>query len=122
MKHRIGLSLGGGLLALATIVLAISTQPAGAVCQSAEVMTEEFLSVYPTGGHAARFDGARGEMVMQGLAIRGEGDEVIFLYSGNGPATGARGRYMYLILDSAGCILDSDWVDGDTFDRVVPAD
>ncbi len=122
MKHRIGLRLGGGLLALATIVLAVSTQPAGAVCQSAEAMTEEFLSVYPTGSQAARFDGERGEKVMQGLAIRGEADAVLFLYSGNGPTTGARGRYMYLILDSAGCILDSDWVDGDTFDRAVPAE
>jgi len=122
MERRIGLSLSGRLLALASVVLAASVPPVGAGCQSADAMTENFLSVYPTGSHAARFDGERGERVMQGLAIRGEGDEVVFLYSGDGPTTGARGRYMFLILDSDDCILDSDWVDGDTFDRVVPAE
>ena len=57
---------------------------------------------------------------MQGLAVRGDGNAVVFLYSGDGPTTGARGRYMYLILDPADCVLETNWVDGKTFDRVHP--
>jgi hypothetical protein len=116
MKYCLGLSLAGWMLVGAA-------GPAGAAgCQTVEDMTENFMNVYPTGGHAARFDGERGDKVMEGLDIKGDGDEVLFLYSGHGPTTGARGRYMYLILDEADCILDSDWVDGDTFDRLSPSD
>lgn len=124
MKRRMGLGLGGLLLAVCAAVFAVAAamQPAGAACQSVEAMIENFMSVYPTGSHAARFGGAPGEKIMRGLAIEGDGDEVVFLYSGDGPTTGARGRYMYMILDSADCILHSDWVDGDAFDRVVPAE
>jgi len=85
-------------------------------------MAKNFSNTYPTGGEAARFDGERGRMVMQGLATDTVGDEVVFLYSGNGPVTGARGRYMYLVLDPSDCVLDSDWIDGDAYDRAVPAE
>ncbi len=110
---------------VATVIAGVTAVSAGTGlaatdCPSVEAMTKDFLSVYPTGGHAARFDGAYGAKVMQGLAVGGDGDEVVFLYSGDGPTTGARGRYMYLILDPADCVLDSNWVDGDTFDRVRP--
>ena len=93
---------------------------AAAACQGPSDMAKDFLDVYPTGGHAARFDGDHGGKVIQGLAFYGDSDggEVVFFYSGDGPTTGARGRYMYMILNRAGCILHSDWVDGDTFDRV----
>ncbi len=55
-----------------------------------------------------------------GRGLIGDGKAVVFLYSGDGPTTGARGRYMYLILDPADCVLDTKWVDGETFDRVHP--
>ena len=121
-----GLNLAGRLLTVVTTVFAgvmavsVVTGLAATDCQSVEAMTEDFLTVYPTGGHAARFDDALGAQVMQGLAVSGDGDEVLFLYSGDGPTTGARGRYMYVILDPADCVLDSNWIDGDTFDRVRP--
>jgi hypothetical protein len=119
------LSAGRTLAAGAAVIVAMSgvgVAPGHAAsdCQTVEELMENFLSVYPTGGHAARFDGASGDRVMEGLAISGDGDEVVFLYSGDGPTTGARGRYMYVILDPADCVTDSSWVDGETFDRVSP--
>lgn len=129
MKCRMRLCLVGRMLAVGVMVVtvfvgvtgaSVGTGLAASNCQTVEDVLESFLTIYPTGGHAARFDGARGEQVMQGLAVRGGGDEVVILYSGDGPTTGARGRYMYLILDPADCVLDSDWVDGETFDRVSP--
>jgi len=118
MKHCMGLRLVAGAAAVAAVALAAPA--AAARCQTVEDMTENFLTLYPTGGHAARFDGERGNKVMESLAVNSDGDEVLFLYSGNGPVTGARGRYMFLILDESDCVLRSDWVDGETFDRVSP--
>ncbi|HEX9791579.1 MAG TPA: hypothetical protein VGA60_13030 [Kiloniellales bacterium] len=98
-----------------------AVQPAGATCQTADGMIENFLSLYPTGGPAVRFEGETGDQVEQKLAAGRDADEVVFLYSGHGPVTGARGRYMYLLLDPADCILAHGWIDGETFDRAVPA-
>jgi hypothetical protein len=88
---------------------------------AAEGMIGNFQSLYPTGGPAARFEGEQGDLVAAKLAAGRDADEVVFLYSGNGPVTGARGRYMYLLLDPADCILAHGWIDGDTFDRLIPA-
>ncbi|HEY5597486.1 MAG TPA: hypothetical protein VIK47_01665 [Kiloniellales bacterium] len=102
-----------------TVGLASVAAGPAAACQSVDDMARNFLSLYPTGGHVARFDGRRGDRMMQALAARTDPDEVVFLYSGDGPVTGARGRYMYLLLDPADCILGHDWIDGETFDRVT---
>jgi hypothetical protein len=113
---RTGRRLTAG--AIVATVVAVSGGVVGAACQTVLDSTESFLSLYPTGGNVARFDGARGDKVMQALAFDGDGDEVVFLYSGDGPVTGARGRYMYLILDPADCIIDSGWIEGAAFDRL----
>jgi len=109
-------------MALAVLVAGTAAGRPGAACLGVDGMTENFLTVYPTGGHAARFDGDRGRKVMQALATDSIGDEIVFLYSGDGPVTGARGRYMYLVLDPGDCLLDSDWIDGDAYDRAVTAE
>ncbi len=107
------------IVVLAAMIAGAPLGRAGAACQSADEMTRNFLSLYPTGGHVARFDGEQGDRVMGALARSTDPDEVLFLYSGDGPVTGARGRYMYLLLDPADCILGSDWIDGETFDRIT---
>ena len=114
------LAARAGVLAIITMA-GPGVQPAGAACMAVEGMIEDFQSVYPTGGPAARFEGEAGDLVIGNLAVGREADEVVFLYSGHGPVTGARGRYMYLLLDSADCILAHGWIDGETFDRVTPA-
>ncbi len=110
--------LAAGAAAAVLATAAMPARPAAAACQTVDDMAENFLTLYPTGGHAARFDGEHADKVIAILAFDG-GDEVVFLYSGDGPVTGARGRYMYLILDPADCIVTSDWVDGETFDRLI---
>jgi hypothetical protein len=109
------------VLMLAAVLAVFPWGGAGAACQAVDDMIGNFQSLYPTGGPAARFDGEPGDLVMENLALGREADEVVFLYSGNGPVTGARGRYMYLLLDPADCVLAHGWIDGETFDRVVPA-
>lgn len=111
-----GQAVGVGTLALVAMIVA--SAPAMA-CSNFDGMAKNFGDLYPTGGEAARFDGERGRKVMGGLATDAVGDEVVFLYSGNGPVTGARGRYMYLVLDPSDCILDSDWIDGDSYDHAT---
>lgn len=124
MKHWIVLGRAGRMLGMGASVAvglagaSVLGGPAVAACQSADDMAETFLSVYPTGGRAAHIDGDHAEKIIHGLAVGGDGDSVMFFYSGDGPTTGNRGRYMYLILDGPGCIVHSDWVDGDVFDRL----
>jgi len=108
-------------LILAAVLAGSPLVGAGAACQGIDDMIGNFQSLYPTGGPTARFDGEPGNLVMENLALGREADEVVFLYSGNGPVTGARGRYMYLLLDPADCVLAHGWIDGETYDRVVPA-
>lgn len=109
------------VLLLASVLAGTPFGRSDAACQAVDGMIENFQSVYPTGGPAARFEGETGDLVMGNLAVGREADEVVFLYSGHGPVTGARGRYMYLLLDPADCVLAHGWIDGNTFDRVIPA-
>ena len=85
-------------------------------------MVADFETVYPTGGPAERVTGTHGQRVMDQLGVRAPGRDVAFLYSGDGPVTGARGRYMYLVLDEGECVLAHGWIDGTTFDRALIAE
>src|SRR3972149_1163441 len=98
------------VLVLAAVLAGTPLARAGAACMAVDGMIEDFQSVYPTGGPAARFEGEAGDLVIGNLAVGREADEVVFLYSGHGPVTGARGRDMYLLLDPADCILAPGWV------------
>ena len=92
---------------------------AAAQCQRFAEMEAKFLELYPTGSEASRHSGEQGRAVMDMLLFSGQGDEVAFLYSGDGPSTGARGRYMYMILDEDDCILKDGWLDGKVYDRLT---
>lgn len=91
-------------------------------CDPLESLTdlvERFQEVYPTGGLAVRLDGDGGRRVMDALDITKGPETIVFLYSGDGPITGARGRYMYLVLDGKDCIRQHDWIDGTIYDEVT---
>jgi hypothetical protein len=90
-----------------------------AECQTVSQLTENFLEAYPSGGLAETYEGAAGAEIMQRLHRPGAGPAVSFLYSGDGPVTGKRGRYLYLVHDGADCVLVKDWIDGETYDWVV---
>ena len=96
----------------------LATSPAAADCRDLDAMMSDFRQVYPT-GTAAVFEGARGRAVMDRLPLLPQGEKVAFLYSGDGPVTGARGRYLFLVLDAADCIVAQDWIDGVAYDRVT---
>ena len=108
-------------IAFAVIAAAIVGAPAAhaASCLGMAEMLKNFENVYPTGGPVERVAGARGRQVMERLLVSSPGEEVAFLYSGDGPTTGARGRYLYLVLDKDGCVLAHNWIDGPVFDRVL---
>ena len=109
--------------ALAILMLGLFAPSwAAAQCQRFAEMEANFLQLYPTGGEISRHAGDRGQAVMDMLLFGGDGETVAFLYSGDGPTTGARGRYMYLILDDNDCIVKHGWVDGRVYDRLVPSD
>jgi hypothetical protein len=78
-----------------------------------------FKQVYPTGGPMARYRGEEARAVIRALPSAASGRQVAFLYSGDGPVTGARGRYLYLILGPKDCIRSQDWIDGAACDRAV---
>ena len=109
--------------ALTVLVLGLfAPLGAAAQCQRFAEMEANFLRLYPTGGTASRHAGEQGRAVMDMLLFGDDGEAVAFLYSGDGPTTGARGRYMYLILDENDCILKHGWVDGRIYDRLAPSD
>lgn len=110
--------LTAALAAGALIGLAAS-QGAVAECRELPELREIFVDTYPTGGLVDRFEGAEGAAVMERLLVAEPGHAVAFLYSGDGPVTGKRGRYLYLVLDPGGCVLAHDWIDGEIYDRVV---
>lgn len=110
-------TIAAALLALAALVAPAHPGRAQS-CRTLAEMAATFAEVYPTGGLVEHVDGAAGERVMNDLLAPRGGDAVAFLYSGDGPVTGARGRYLYLVLDAAGCILRQDWIDGEAFDRI----
>jgi hypothetical protein len=105
--------------AVAALALGLYAPAAAAQCQPYAEMEAKFLELYPTGGEASRHAGEQGQAVMEMLLFSGHGDEVAFLYSGDGPTTGARGRYMYMILDENDCILKHGWLDGKIYDRLT---
>jgi hypothetical protein len=88
-------------------------------CRRLQAMLADFQNIYPTGDLVERVSGEAGQRVMQGLGETGPGVHVAFLYSGDGPVTGARGRYLYLVLDEDDCILRHDWIDGEVYDRLL---
>jgi len=59
--------------------------------------------------------GERDNVIPESLRVA-SGAAIAFLYSGDGPTTGARGRYMFLVVDEKDCVLAHGWVDGATFD------
>jgi len=95
---------------------------ARAQCQEFSEVEESFRAVYPTGGRAGHFQGQEGREVLDKLLAGDDGRAVAFLYSGDGPITGARGRYLYMVLDEEECILKKDWIDGAIYDRLTAAD
>lgn len=105
-------ALVAGLLVLA------ATGPAEA-CRALSSLAADFQNAYPTGGEVLRRDGKRGREIMQRLFVERPGHAIVFLYSGHGPVTGARGRYLYTVLDEQDCILHHDWIDGAVYDQVV---
>jgi len=88
-------------------------------CRRLEAMHENFLELYPTGGIVRRLTDEEARAATDALRVA-DGAAVIFLYSGDGPTTGARGRYLFLVIDEEDCILAHDWIDGETFDRLLP--
>ncbi len=88
-------------------------------CQTVSEFTESFLQTYPSGGLTETYEGEVGAEVMQRLHRPGAGPAVSFLYSGDGPVTGKRGRYLYLVHDGGSCVLAKDWIDGETHDWAV---
>ena len=110
------------LLAIGLTMVAGAPIAQAAPCLGMADMLKNFENVYPTGGPVERVAGARGRQVMERLLLSSPGEEVAFLYSGDGPTTGARGRYLYLVLDKDDCVLAHNWIDGPVFDRVLGAD
>jgi hypothetical protein len=108
------------LLALIAIGWAAGTAAAG--CRTLPDLTQKFVDIYPTGGQVARLTGDAAQAAMTRLGVGGKGVEIAFLYSGDGPVTGARGRYLFLVLDPGDCIAAQDWIDGETFDGAVAPD
>ena len=107
-------------LALAIAMTGAIPGMAAASCQEFSSLRAKFEQIYPTGGPPERFGGAAAERILARLYVhRAEAESVVFLYSGDGPVTGARGRYLYLVLDTDGCILRRDWIDGETHDQAV---
>ena len=107
------------------VLAALAFAPGGtraAACSDIERMMADFKETYPTGGPMERIAGARGQAALDFLAPGSMGKGIAFLYSGDGPVTGARGRYLYLVLDGEECILDLEWIDHATYDRAVPAE
>lgn len=109
--------------ALLAIVLILSAAgPARAQgCQAFDALHDDFLELYPTGGLVHRLAGAEARAAAEELRAA-TGTEILFLYSGDGPTTGARGRYMFLVVDEAACVLAHGWIDGDAFDRLTISD
>lgn len=106
---------------LAGLLLWASSSPA-AVCRELDDLAADFRNVYPTGGEAARHGGQRGREIMRKLFVKEPGHAIVFLYSGHGPVTGARGRYLYTVLDEGDCVLHHDWIDGAVYDQVLEAE
>lgn len=107
--------------AIAVFSLVVWGDPALA-CRKLSELGLDFRNIYPTGGEVSRFTGAVGRQVMGNLSNRPPGHAVAFLYSGDGPVTGARGRYLYVVVDDQNCILHHDWIDGAAYDQAVPAE
>lgn len=103
------------------LVFCLAVLAAGPVraqsCQGLAPMHENFLQLYPTGRLVQRVSGAEAEAITDSLRVFA-GTAVVFLYSGDGPTTGARGRYMYLVVDESDCIRAHGWIDGEVFDRL----
>ncbi len=109
-------------LLAAAIAFCVPPAPAAAAeCQTVSEFTEIFLQTYPSGGLTETYEGEVGAEVMQRLHRPGAGPAVSFLYSGDGPVTGKRGRYLYLVHDGGSCVLAKDWIDGETYDWAVSA-
>lgn len=104
----------GVALAFVLAVLAVPSAQAQS-CREMDAMHENFLELYPTGGLVRRLSDAEGRMAAESLRVA-SGAAIAFLYSGDGPTTGARGRYMFLVVDEEDCVLAHGWVDGATFD------
>ena len=117
----VGPRLGLAALALA-LNLSVSAPGHGASCDDLDGMVAKFQQVYPTGGPVEVIGGETGRRVMDRLLLDSAGRNIAFLYSGDGPVTGARGRYLYLVLDERDCIRDRDWIDGKIYDRVTSGD
>ena len=109
------------LLAAAMVLCAPWTPAAAAECQTVSQLTESFLQAYPSGGLAETYEGEEGAEIMQRLHRPRAGPAVSFLYSGDGPMTGKRGRYLYLVHVGGSCVLAKDWIDGETHDWAVSA-
>ncbi|RMD61749.1 MAG: hypothetical protein D6826_09125 [Alphaproteobacteria bacterium] len=88
-------------------------------CQPYGQYVDNFMELYPTGSEVERFTGARGQVILERLFAGDDSRAVAFLYSGDGPVTGKRGRYVFLILDDGDCILRHQWIDGDVYDRII---
>ncbi|MFQ5773605.1 MAG: hypothetical protein ACE5GS_03710 [Kiloniellaceae bacterium] len=110
------------LLAIGAAALSLVPGDVAAECRQLDQLMMSFLEVYPTGGEVNRLSGAPGRNVMKTLSADSAGHAVAFLYSGDGPVTGARGRYLYVVLDAQDCILRHDWIDAADYDRAVPAE
>jgi hypothetical protein len=116
-----GPRLGLVVLALA-LTLSVSAPGYGAGCDDLDSMVAKYRQVYPTGGPVEVIGGETGRLVMDRMLLDSPGRKIAFLYSGDGPVTGARGRYLYLVLDERDCIRDQDWIDGKIYDRVTSGD
>lgn len=109
------------LLAAAMAFCVPPAPAAAAECQTVSEFTEIFLQTYPSGGLTETYEGEVGAEIMQRLHRPRAGPAVSFLYSGDGPVTGKRGRYLYLVQDGGSCVLAKDWIDGETYDWAVSA-
>lgn len=109
-------------IVLASLSFLASADAQQTNCDPLESLTdlvERFQEVYPTGGLEVRLHGDGGRRVMDALDLARSATAIAFLYSGDGPITGARSRYLYLIVDGEDCIRQHDWIDGARFDEVM---
>jgi len=111
----------GGKLGVVAMALSLAALLAGTAraqsCRGLDPLHENFLELYPTGGLVQRLSGVEARTAAESLRVDA-GAAIVFLYSGDGPTTGARGRYMFLVVDEEDCVLAHGWIDGEVFDRL----